>query len=1001
MFDRTAAELWRVAAHLCRDRHLAEDAVQGSLLAAIEHRDDWDSARPLLPWLLGMLLNRVREGRRRQMREPDVARLAPPDVSDPAQLAEHAEFGEAFAAALPRVQEPYRTVLERHLLHGRKAHQIASELGVPAGTVRMRLSRGLDQLRRKLPQGFVAGGAVALRVPEASFAAMRKVVLDAVPRGAATAVGSGHVVMTGIGVLLMKKTMLAAVAMVVLAVGGWALWPAWSESGTSPGTPTVVAAAVEPAPPPPVGREATPVAAPDRRDVTPAPVAAPGMGLLHVVVRHGGTGAPIAGEELEVVPGMLRDPAVDPGQGRSGSVAADEVRRGTTDDAGVATFELPPGFASVHGSRLTNFPSAHIVAGHRADLVVDLPVRLSVDVTVLDADGRPCPGARILGQPGVAGTLVPERELGRAGSDGHWRDGLLETAAAVRAVAPGCAASDTAELHESPATATLRLGAAAATVTGTVRALDGTVVPLAGVAIQPQTASARTSRPLLLRADAQGHFACDCVPPGPCVVFAWREVAKDQRRFAKTAATAVANARTVADVQFTRGARVVAQLQRGTGDGYAGLNVVAVLYSNEVPWDFATAAAAQCRTDDRGECTLDGVMPGDYELQVATAGELLRQRVELGEGQDYRLEHVFANDSWLGLSVLDPARRPLAGWEVTLHRSEDTTRQARTDEQGRVRFDQLPDGACQVEVRKSNRHMPSLVREVTTGSDTELVLAQATMPDSTLRGLLVPAPGTAIADLTVQLFSSERHELLLPPRVDGVVDAASGRFTFAELPAGRYGLMVTQQRGRALCAVRAPIEVAAGCEVDLGAIDAGPAAIVCEVASSAAAPRELFAAIGAPETMRSMVALPASQAFMALAFTRPPQQLDGATVEIAGMPAATYPLLVWGADIAPVLTTVTSIAGQRTRVPVTAVPATSTTFRFVATTGTRNFGVVTLQRGGAALVGEMVDTSHAYVRGLLPGNYRIEYQGQDGSHGAADFTVGAQPGPTIEVQIGK
>jgi hypothetical protein len=42
VFDCTAAELWRVAAHVCRDRHLAVDAVQGTLLAAIKHQHDWD-----------------------------------------------------------------------------------------------------------------------------------------------------------------------------------------------------------------------------------------------------------------------------------------------------------------------------------------------------------------------------------------------------------------------------------------------------------------------------------------------------------------------------------------------------------------------------------------------------------------------------------------------------------------------------------------------------------------------------------------------------------------------------------------------------------------------------------------------------------------------------------------------------------------------------------------------------------------------------------------------
>ena len=43
VFDRTAPELWKVAAHLCRDRHAVEDAVQGTFLVAIEARQAWDA----------------------------------------------------------------------------------------------------------------------------------------------------------------------------------------------------------------------------------------------------------------------------------------------------------------------------------------------------------------------------------------------------------------------------------------------------------------------------------------------------------------------------------------------------------------------------------------------------------------------------------------------------------------------------------------------------------------------------------------------------------------------------------------------------------------------------------------------------------------------------------------------------------------------------------------------------------------------------------------------
>src|SRR5262245_11843357 len=65
VFDRTAPELFRVAAHLCRgDRSSAEDALQATFLLAIERADDWDAHRPLLPWLLGVLVHHVHKQRR-------------------------------------------------------------------------------------------------------------------------------------------------------------------------------------------------------------------------------------------------------------------------------------------------------------------------------------------------------------------------------------------------------------------------------------------------------------------------------------------------------------------------------------------------------------------------------------------------------------------------------------------------------------------------------------------------------------------------------------------------------------------------------------------------------------------------------------------------------------------------------------------------------------------------------------------------------------------------
>ena len=47
VFDRTAPALMRLALHLSRDRHVAEDLVQQTFLTAIETADRWDRERGL------------------------------------------------------------------------------------------------------------------------------------------------------------------------------------------------------------------------------------------------------------------------------------------------------------------------------------------------------------------------------------------------------------------------------------------------------------------------------------------------------------------------------------------------------------------------------------------------------------------------------------------------------------------------------------------------------------------------------------------------------------------------------------------------------------------------------------------------------------------------------------------------------------------------------------------------------------------------------------------
>ena len=74
-FDRAAPELLGLARRLVgSDR--ADDVLQETFLAAIERPGSYERGRPLMPWLVGVLVNRARVARFDRDRVPDEERLA-------------------------------------------------------------------------------------------------------------------------------------------------------------------------------------------------------------------------------------------------------------------------------------------------------------------------------------------------------------------------------------------------------------------------------------------------------------------------------------------------------------------------------------------------------------------------------------------------------------------------------------------------------------------------------------------------------------------------------------------------------------------------------------------------------------------------------------------------------------------------------------------------------------------------------------------------------------
>jgi len=146
--------LRRYARALTRDVTRADDLVQSCLTRAVAKQHLWQPGTDLRAWLFTILHNQHVNDVRRSVREGinvAVEEMAPVlTVQSNAVAVLQLRDLEAAIARLPQEQ---RQVILLVGLEGMRYEEVAEILGVPVGTVRSRLSRGRDQLRRLMDMG--------------------------------------------------------------------------------------------------------------------------------------------------------------------------------------------------------------------------------------------------------------------------------------------------------------------------------------------------------------------------------------------------------------------------------------------------------------------------------------------------------------------------------------------------------------------------------------------------------------------------------------------------------------------------------------------------------------------------------------------------------------------------------------------------------------------------------------------------------------------------------
>lgn len=149
-------DLVRFAWWLARDRGLAEDAVQESLLRAWKAFDSLEDEGKARSWLLTIVRREIARGF--EKKRPELADIDALVAAESSTLAAPGdERVEEMRSAIFRLEEDYREPLVLQVLLGYSTREIAELLGMQQGAVLTRLFRARAKLREQLGLGSEPG----------------------------------------------------------------------------------------------------------------------------------------------------------------------------------------------------------------------------------------------------------------------------------------------------------------------------------------------------------------------------------------------------------------------------------------------------------------------------------------------------------------------------------------------------------------------------------------------------------------------------------------------------------------------------------------------------------------------------------------------------------------------------------------------------------------------------------------------------------------------------
>jgi len=794
VFDATAPRLLAIAMHLCGNPADAEDALQQTFVLAMQRAAAFDPTRPLAPWLAGLLTNvannaRRHAGRRRMEPLGDL----PGDDEAPIAAAERVELLGQLRTRIDELPPEQRQALLLQLQHGLGAVEIAEVLQVPPGTVRMRLHRGIQALRRTLPAGLAM--AVLAALPSRGLAAVRQGVLQVGGELVATALPSG--LASGVlgGVLLMKKVLFAALALLVLGLGWWLQRPPTEPMAVRRAAGVSADAAHE------AMLTAEPMAAPQRDSVTAEQretVLARGSLRIRVVAerRDGGRdhaeSIPVGGAALQVWPGTS---ALAP--------FSDAPRHVTTDVTGeVEVADLDPGPWQVVLLVDAGEPhAAFVTAGEVSSLEFTRVTQQIVRGVVVDAVGVAVAGADVWVYRGTAmgrySLAEPKQlEVRRAATsdaEGRFVVALGAREGRFGASARGHGASFGQHVYEAGEELRLVLGTEHGSLGGAVR--DSMGRPVVGALVEVIPAGQDQHRtadgtllaarvPMQVRADAHGCFLFEGLPPG--MTKYWVSAEPHYPKWGEVVVTAFS--RTEVDVMLPAGITVVGTVR--LADGTPARVAMAARPKLDPNGHYT-----QCDTREDGSYRLGWIPERTFFVTAGGrwGGFLAHREFQKPTPGVLQCDFVLDELGMLPGRVLDPTGAPLVGWQVQARAGPGNRgASSRTDREGRFALMVAKVGTLRVIAfaPDGDPDLPAVTSDDVHLGSAPLVMqvAAEAMPNAVVRGRLVDAQRRGVSAREVVLRLAEYAD----SGGRKTTTAADGTFAFASLSGAEFVVLLPE-----------------------------------------------------------------------------------------------------------------------------------------------------------------------------------------------------------------